>query len=64
MNPWRWILAGVFMMLLGWTLAFLMVLRTLPASFALAFLSFIASTAGFLIGMVGILLAQRAGPRQ
>jgi hypothetical protein len=64
MNPWRWILAGVFMMLLGWTLAFLMVLRTLPPSFPLAFLSFTASTAGFLIGMVGLLLAQRAGPRR
>ncbi|WP_448594918.1 hypothetical protein [Thermoflexus hugenholtzii] len=64
MNPWRWILAGVSMMLLGWTLAFLMVLRALLPSFPLVFLSFTASTAGFLIGMVGLLLAQRARPRR
>lgn len=64
MNPRRWILAGTVLMLMGWALAFLMVLRVLPLSFLLAFLALTASTTGFLVGMLGLLFAQRTWRRE
>ncbi len=61
MNPKRWITAGLFLMLLGWAIAFLMVVRYLPPSLLLSLFSYVASAAGFLIGMLGLLFAWRSG---
>ncbi|WP_322800168.1 hypothetical protein [Thermoflexus sp.] len=48
-------------MLLGWAIAFLMVIRYLPPSLLLSLFSYVASAAGFLIGMLGLLFARRSG---
>ena len=45
---------GLFLMLLGIILPFLMVIHVLPSSFALNFFSWGASVLGLALGMIGV----------
>ena len=53
MHPRNIILLGLVLVLLGFVLPFLMVLRLLEASFLLSFLSYGASITGLLLGLIG-----------
>jgi len=55
MNSPRFLLTlGLFLMLLGIVLPFLMVIHVLPSSFALNFFSWGASVVGLALGMIGV----------
>jgi len=54
------IAVGFVLVLVGVLLPLLMVLRLIPAGFALSFLSYAASSAGLLLGIVGSALYARA----
>jgi hypothetical protein len=47
---------GLFLMLSGIIIPFLMILRILPLGFALSFLSWGASVAGLALGTIGVAL--------
>jgi predicted membrane channel-forming protein YqfA (hemolysin III family) len=53
------ILVGFFLLLLGAVLAWLLVLRIIPSTFLLNFLSYTASVAGLFMGLVGVVLYVR-----
>lgn len=52
-HPRNFILLGFVLVLLGFVLPFLMVLRIVEASFLLSFLSYGASVTGLLLGLIG-----------
>jgi uncharacterized membrane protein YqjE len=52
-DPRSYILLGFVLVLLGFVLPFLMVLRIVESSFFLNFLSYGASVAGLLLGLIG-----------
>ncbi len=52
-SPLHLILYGFFLLLFGFLLAFAMVLRVIEPGFLLSFLSYFASLAGLIVGMVG-----------
>jgi hypothetical protein len=52
-RPWELIGIGFILVLFGCTVPFLMVLHVLDTSFLLSFLSYAASVAGLLLGVVG-----------
>jgi hypothetical protein len=52
--PITTILVGFFLLLLGAVLAWLLVLRIIPSTFLLNFLSYTASVAGLFTGLVGV----------
>lgn len=54
-HPMRWIMTGGVLLLIGFAGPFLMVIRVIEPTFLLAFASFAASTAGFLVGMIGLI---------
>ena len=54
---------GFFLVLTGAVLPFLMVLKFLPASFGLSFLSFSASLTGLLLGLIGAVTYLQLQPR-
>ena len=53
-RPWVIIVVGLVLVLAGFVLPFLMVMRLIQPSFALSFLSYAASTMGLFLGMIGI----------
>jgi hypothetical protein len=53
---------GVILLLLGWILPLLMVLKIIPSTFFLNFFSWGASVAGLFLGMIG--LAMHTGVRR
>jgi hypothetical protein len=53
---------GLFLMLSGIVVPFLMILRVLPTGFALSFLSWGASVAGLALGTIGV--AMMVGERR
>ena len=53
MHPRNIIFLGLGLVLLGFVLPFLMVLRIFEASFLLSFLSYGASVTGLLLGLIG-----------
>jgi hypothetical protein len=57
--PITTILVGFFLLLLGAVLAWLLVLRVIPSTFLLNFLSYTASVAGLFMGLVGVVLYVR-----
>jgi hypothetical protein len=57
--PITTILVGFFLLLLGAVLAWLLVLRIIPSTFLLNFLSYTASVAGLFMGLVGVVLYVR-----
>jgi hypothetical protein len=57
--PITTILVGFFLLLLGAVLAWLLVLRIIPSTYFLNFLSYTASVAGLFMGLVGVVLYVR-----
>jgi len=57
-----YLILGIALMCLSVVLAMLMVLRILPSTFALNGLTYVASVAGLLLGVVGV--AYRVGRRK
>jgi di/tricarboxylate transporter len=53
-RPWVLIVVGLVLVLAGFVLPFLMVMRLIQPNFALSFLSYAASTIGLFLGMIGI----------
>ncbi len=53
-NPVHWMVTGGALLVVGVVLPLLMVLQVLEPTFLLAFLSFAASTGGFLAGIAGL----------
>jgi hypothetical protein len=51
--PWGLILIGFVFVLLGMVLPFLMVIRVLPSTFLLNFLSYGISLTGLFLGIIG-----------
>jgi hypothetical protein len=58
-GPLRIILVGFALVVLGVVLPFLMVLHVLQSTFFLNFISYAASTAGLILGIVGAALYVR-----
>ncbi len=52
-SPWGVIALGFVFVLLGWLAPFLMVIKVIPASFWLSFLSYGLSILGLFLGIVG-----------
>ena len=52
-TPFQMIMLGIFLMLLGWVLPFLMVLQVLESSFFLNFFSYTAQIVGLFLGIIG-----------
>jgi hypothetical protein len=53
LQPVHLVLIGVALMLVGWVLPFLMVLRVLESSYALNFFSYFAQVSGLFLGIIG-----------
>lgn len=53
MQPWKLILIGLLLSLMGVALPFLMVIRVIPSTFFLNFFSYVASLTGLLLGIIG-----------
>ena len=52
-QPWKLIVIGCVLVLLGFVLPFLMVVRVLESSLFLNFLSYGASVGGLFLGLIG-----------
>jgi hypothetical protein len=59
MHPRNLILIGIVLLVLGFVVPFLMVIRIIPSSFFLNFLSYAASMLGLFLGMVGVVMYVR-----
>jgi hypothetical protein len=59
LQPVQLILIGIVLMLVGWVLPFLMVLRVLESSFPLNFLSYTAQVSGLFLGIIGVAMYAR-----
>lgn len=59
----RFILIGLGLLLGGWAVIFLMVIRTLPQTFFLNGLGYAASFGGFILGLFGIVEYRKARKR-
>jgi hypothetical protein len=53
MRPWKLILVGLLLSLMGVALPFLMVIHVIPSTFFLNFFSFAASMTGLILGIIG-----------
>jgi hypothetical protein len=53
LSPIQLILIGLFLMIIGWVLPFLMVLQVLKSTFALNFFSYAAQITGLFLGVIG-----------
>jgi hypothetical protein len=53
MNPKKLIIIGFFMVLFGFAVPFLMVMKLLESTFLLNFLSYTASVGGLFMGIIG-----------
>jgi hypothetical protein len=62
-RPWMIILIGFVLVVTGVVLPFLMVMHILESTFFLNFFSYIASTAGLILGVVGAALHVRLKKR-
>lgn len=51
--PWGVIALGFVLVLVGWLAPFLMVIKVIPASFWLSFLSYGLSVLGLFLGIIG-----------
>jgi hypothetical protein len=59
MQPWKLILIGFVLVLFGFVAPFLMVIKIVPSSFVLNFLSYGASVVGLFLGLIGAALYVR-----
>jgi len=62
-RPWLLIVIGFLLVLMGAVVPFLMVMGTLKSTFALNFLSYAASVAGMMLGLIGLAWNSRIGRR-
>ncbi|MEW6046341.1 MAG: hypothetical protein AB1609_07645 [Bacillota bacterium] len=53
-KPIGLVAAGLLLLVLGWVLPFLMVVRILPPSFLLSFVAYAASLIGLAVGLFGL----------
>ncbi len=53
MRPWRLILIGLLLSLMGVALPFLMLIHMIASTFFLNFFSFTASISGLILGIIG-----------
>lgn len=53
-SPRRLIVIGIILMVLGWVLAALLVMRILESTFFLNFVAFMMSNAGLFLGLAGL----------
>jgi len=53
MRPWTMIFTGLVLSLMGVVLPLLMVIKVLPSTFVLNFVSFTASMLGLILGITG-----------
>lgn len=53
LSPLRMMVLGFMGVLVGFLLPFFMVLKIIPSSFALSFLSYAASFCGLILGIIG-----------
>lgn len=53
LSPVQIILLGFALVLIGWIIPFLMVIKIIPADFCLSFLSYGASVTGLFLGVIG-----------
>lgn len=58
-TPLKLIAFGVILLLVGFLLPFLMVIRVLEPSFAWSFLSYASSLVGLILGLLGALQLKR-----
>ena len=58
-HPWKLLVVGFVLLLLGVLLPLLMVLRVIPSTFFLNFLAYAASFSGMILGMIGAVLYGR-----
>ncbi|HSM56934.1 MAG TPA: hypothetical protein VK879_12355 [Candidatus Sulfomarinibacteraceae bacterium] len=63
-SPRQLIVIGFLLVLLGMILAFAMVLRVIPPSFLVSFISYGASLSGLFLGMIGLARSGIARPRR
>ena len=54
LKPLHIILIGIALMVTGWVLPFLMVLRILESTFALNFVTYTFQVTGFFLGIIGV----------
>jgi hypothetical protein len=54
LKPLHIILIGIALMVTGWVLPMLMVLRILQSTFALNFITYAFQVAGFFLGIIGV----------
>ena len=59
MQPWKLIVIGFVLVLFGFVAPFLMVMKVVPSSFILNFLSYGASVVGLFLGLIGAALYVR-----
>jgi len=59
MQPRNLILIGFVLLLLGFVIPFLIVVRVIPSTFFLNFLSYAASMLGLFLGMIGAVMYVR-----
>ncbi len=59
LSPLHMILIGAVLMILGVVLPLLMVIKILPSTFLLSFLSYTASVVGMFVGLIGALTYAR-----
>ena len=62
-HPWKLLVVGFVLLLLGVLLPLLMVLRLLPSTFFLNFFAYAVSFSGMILGMVGAVLYSRIHKR-
>jgi hypothetical protein len=58
-HPWKLLLLAFVLLVAGLLLPLLMVLRVIPSTFFLNFLSYAASFSGMILGLVGAVLYSR-----
>ena len=64
LQPWKIIVIGFLLVLLGFLLPFLMVIDIIEANLLLSFLSHGASVAGLFLGLIGAASYVRLGRRK
>jgi hypothetical protein len=58
-HPRYLLVAALFLLVLGFILPFLMILKVIPSTFFLNFLAFTSSVIGLFIGFIGIAVYRR-----